>query len=81
MGMKLSVSLPERDVAFLDDYAGRSGMGSRSAALQRAVDVLRLSALGPAYSEAWADWKSSGDGEVWDAAAGDGLSGGSDVPR
>ena len=35
MSMKLSVSLPDKDVAFLDEYAQQQGIESRSAALQR----------------------------------------------
>lgn len=54
--MKLSVSLPNDDVAFLDDYATSHGMTSRSAVVQRAVDVLRAAQLGPAYADAWATW-------------------------
>ena len=32
--MKLSVSLPDEDVEFLDRYAAEHGIGSRSAAVQ-----------------------------------------------
>ena len=39
--MKLSVSLPEDDVAFLDEYTTSHGVPSRSAALQQAVALLR----------------------------------------
>ena len=35
MSMKLSVSLPDKDVAFPDEYAQQQGIESRSAALQR----------------------------------------------
>lgn len=70
--MKISVSLPSDDVAFLDAYASRHGMPSRSAALQRAVDLLRVAQLGPAYAEAWDAWDKD-DGAVWDVTAADGL--------
>ena len=71
--MKLSVSLPDEDVEFLDSYAANQGIGSRSAAVQKAVRLLRASELGPAYEHAWTDWADSDDSERWDAAVGDGL--------
>lgn len=70
--MKLSVSLPEDAVTFLDRYVAGHGMPSRSAAVQRAVDLLRASELGPAYAAAWASWDAE-DGVAWDAVVGDGL--------
>ena len=70
--MKLSVSLPDDDVEFLDRYASTQGIGSRSAAVQKAVRLLRATELGPAYEHAWADWAGD-DGDAWDAATGDGL--------
>ena len=71
--MKLSVSLPDDDVEFLDQYADAKGMASRSAAVHRAVRLLRATELGPAYEDAWAEWEASDDSELWDAAASDGL--------
>lgn len=71
--MKISVSLPEEDVQFLDEYAKRLGMASRSAVVQRAVSLLRASGLGPAYAEAWKEWAASGDEERWESAVADGL--------
>jgi Arc/MetJ-type ribon-helix-helix transcriptional regulator len=70
--VKLSVSLPDEDVEFLDSYAANQGIGSRSAAVQKAVRLLRASELGPAYEDAWTDWADSDDSELWDAAVGDG---------
>ena len=72
--MKLSVSLPDDDVEFLDRYASTQGIESRSAVVHKAVRLLRASELGPAYEDAWSDWADSDDGELWDAAAGDGIS-------
>lgn len=69
--MKLSVSLPEDDVAFLDDYANQQSLDSRSAAVQRAISLLRASELGDAYEEAWDEWFSSGEAGVWERTAGD----------
>lgn len=71
--MKVSVSLPEADVEYLDAYARTQGLDSRSAAVQKAVRLLRASELGAAYEDAWTDWADSEDAELWDAATADGL--------
>jgi Arc/MetJ-type ribon-helix-helix transcriptional regulator len=70
--MKLSVSLPDEDVAFLDRYARGRGMRSRSAAVHRAVDLLRAEELGPAYADAWETWSADG-AEPWESTVADGL--------
>lgn len=72
--MKVSVSLPDEDVHFLDEYSRETGLESRSAALHKAVRLLRAAELGRAYEGAWEEWFGSGDATAWDAAAGDGLS-------
>ena len=72
--MKLSVSLPDEDVRFLDEYAEEQGMGSRSAAVHRAVRLLRASGLGAAYEAAWSEWDESEDAQLWEATINDGLS-------
>ena len=46
--MKVSVSLPDADVEYLDAYAQAQGLDSRSAAVQKAVRLLRASELGAA---------------------------------
>ena len=71
--MKISVSLPYEDIDFLDEYAKSLGIRSRSAVIQRAVRLLRASELGPAYAEAWAEWETGGNADVWDSVVGDGL--------
>lgn len=70
--MKVSISLPQADLEFLDGYAHEHGLPSRSAALHSAVGALRAAQLGDAYEDAWAAWAKS-EGAAWDAAAGDGL--------
>jgi Arc/MetJ-type ribon-helix-helix transcriptional regulator len=72
--MKVSVSLPDDDVEFLDSYADSKGIGSRSAVLHKAVRLLRASELGTAYEEAWASWSANDDGALWESTTGDGLS-------
>ena len=68
------MSLPDDDVEFLDAYAEREGVASRSAVVHRAVRLLRASELGPAYEDAWAQWEASDDITLWDVTTGDGQS-------
>lgn len=69
--MKLSISLPEDDVAFVDGLAEE--FGSRSAVFAHAVRLLRNASLGDQYEQAWDEWEESGEAEVWEAVAGDGI--------
>jgi Arc/MetJ-type ribon-helix-helix transcriptional regulator len=71
--MKVSVSLPDEDVKFLDGYAVSQGIASRSAALHEAVRLLRASETGPEYEQAWGDWAGSDDQVLWDRSSDDGL--------
>lgn len=71
--MKLSVSLPDEDVRFLDEYAAREGIDSRSAVLHRAVRLLRSAGLGHAYELAWHEWDASDDAELWESAVANGI--------
>lgn len=72
--MKVSVSLPDDDVEYLDAYVRSRGLESRSAAVHKAVRLLRASELGAAYEEAWADWEASEDAELWNGVDADGVS-------
>ena len=71
--MKVSVSIPSVDVEFLDSYAHEHGIESRSAAIQQAIRLLRASDLGDAYELAWQEWEASGEAELWESTAADGL--------
>lgn len=71
--MKVSVSLPGEDVEFLDAYAREQGLESRSAALHRAVRLLRTAELAGTYEAAWEEWAAGGDGSLWESSVGDGL--------
>lgn len=73
MSMKLSVSLPDEDVQFLDAYAETQGLPSRSAVLHKAVRLLRGTELASDYEQAFAEWEESGDNSIWDRTASDGL--------
>ncbi len=71
--MKVSVSLPPDDVAFLDAYTQAQGYGSRSAVVHKAVALLRAGELAGGYEDAWRSWASSDDAKVWDMVTADGL--------
>jgi Arc/MetJ-type ribon-helix-helix transcriptional regulator len=71
--MKVSVSLPDDDVEFLDSYAQTQGAQSRSAVLHKAVGLLRAAQLADAYEQAWDPWASSDDAAAWETVAADGL--------
>lgn len=66
---KVSLSLSEGDVAFLDLETLSGRYASRSAAVQDAVRLLRESRLADAYAEAFAE----GYDDAWDSADADGL--------
>ena len=72
--MKVSVSLPEDDIEFLDAYASEQGIGSRSAVVHKAVGLLRAVELSDDYQQAWTDWSASEDDALWDAPLADGVS-------
>lgn len=71
--MKLSVSLPDEDVALLDEYARTSGLPSRSAAVRHAIQLLRHADLEQDYAAAWDEWETSGDLALWESTTADGL--------
>lgn len=73
--MKLSVSISEQDVEFLDDYVSSHDVRSRSAAVAQAVALLRAQVLSDSYEQAWAEWEASDDALVWEAVTADGLDG------
>jgi Arc/MetJ-type ribon-helix-helix transcriptional regulator len=70
--MKVSVSLPDDDLAYLDEYVRRTGAPSRSSALHHAVTLLRMSEIEDAYASAWDEWQEADDRELWDVTSGDG---------
>jgi Arc/MetJ-type ribon-helix-helix transcriptional regulator len=71
--MKVSVSLPEEDVEFLDAYVDSQGFASRSAVVHKAVRLLRAAELGAAYEDAFGEW-SRDEADLWESTVADGLS-------
>ncbi|WES64591.1 antitoxin [Microbacter sp. GSS18] len=67
---KVSLSLSDADVAFLDSETLSGAYPSRSAAVQDAARMLRESRLADAYAQAFEEW----DDDAWDATSGDGIS-------
>lgn len=70
--MKLSVSLPNEDVSFIDAHAARTDAPGRSAVLHEAIRLLRDRELEDQYERAWDDWSAAGADE-WDPTSADGL--------
>jgi Arc/MetJ-type ribon-helix-helix transcriptional regulator len=71
--VKISVSLPDDDLAFVDEYAARTGAGSRSSVIHQAIGLLRLSELEESYAETWREWDASEDARLWRAIVADGI--------
>ena len=71
--MKVSVSLPQDDIEFLDKETRAGRYPSRSAAVKAAVTVLRQAAITDSYAEAWDEWEQSGDDVLWESVVADGL--------
>jgi len=71
--VKLSISLSEEDVQLLDEYARSTGLRTRSAAVRRAIHLLRHPDLEQDYSDAWDEWQGSGEAAAWETVTSDGL--------
>ena len=71
--MKLSVSLSDEDVAVLDAYVEQAGLSSRSAGVQRAVQMLRYPALEEEYAQAWEQWSDDEESHAWEPTSGHGI--------
>ena len=69
--MRISVSLPNSNVDFLDQYVELKQPPSRSAALHRAVHLLKANELGKDYGAAWSEWRI--EEELWGSILSDGI--------
>ena len=72
-GMKVGVSIPDEDVAFIDEYAAQTGAKSRSAVLHEAIGLLRSAALEDAYVAAFQEPGYSTEAALWDTTSADGI--------
>ena len=71
--MKVSISLPDDDLEFLDGYTQQTGLASRSAAVQKAIRLLRTAELSAQYAAAYEEWANSEDAALWETTIADGL--------
>jgi Arc/MetJ-type ribon-helix-helix transcriptional regulator len=71
--MKISVSLPEEDIRFIDEYGAQANVSSRSAVIHEAVTVLRSASMEAAYTAAWDEWAGDEDAAGWETTSSDGL--------
>ncbi len=78
--MKLSISLPDKDIEFIDRQVAERGESSRSAVVRKAVELLRHAELERLYAEYWAAWDEEEDA-VWDVTLADGLDDEPDAAR
>lgn len=72
--MKLSVSLPDDVVEFIDEQTDSGVFESRSAVLKAAVTALRQRTITDSYAAAWDEWEESGEDALWESVAADGMS-------
>lgn len=70
--MKVSVSLPPKDLDFVDRYREPKAR-TRSAVIQQAIALLREAELEAQYDQAFAEWEGTEDAKLWDSVTGDGL--------
>ena len=70
--MKLSISLPEKDVAYIDRHLADHDEPSRSAVIRKAIERLRDEELREAYGELCKEWGTEDD-LLWETTVGDGL--------
>lgn len=71
--MKVSVSISDSDMEFLDGYARSHAIASRSAVVQKAIQLLRYSELSQHYEAAFNEWERDDESRVWDAVVMDGV--------
>ncbi len=71
--MKISVSLAEDELEFIDEQTRVGRYPTRSAALRAAIGLLRDREYTDSYAAAWDEWDESGDGAAWSVASPDGI--------
>lgn len=73
MTAKVSVSLSDDDLTYIDGRA-RSQGGSRSAVIHDLVRISRELEATSDYVAAFREWEESGEAELWEGTASDGIS-------
>ena len=71
--MRIRLSLPDDDLAFIDDHVARHPGSSRASAIRDAIQLLREEELGEEYRAAFDEWHESGEDRLWNTVSGDGI--------
>jgi Arc/MetJ-type ribon-helix-helix transcriptional regulator len=67
--LKISVSLPDEDLEFLDSFRQANGLLSRSAVVHLAIYMLRGAQLTSSYEAAWGEWQDTPESADWAVAS------------
>lgn len=70
---KLSVSIEQQLLAFLEGYQKEYRLKTKSEVISQALRLLRERELESQYAEAMKEWEE--EAELWEAVTGDGLTG------
>lgn len=70
---KLSVSVHSQLAQFIERYQEAHGVPTKSEVVERALELLQKNELRQQYAEAYKEWAESGEAELWNLTAGDGL--------
>jgi hypothetical protein len=70
---KLSISVDETYLPFIDNYQRQHNVKTKSEVLERALELLRRTELERAYAEAAEEWRNNPDAKLWENTVGDGL--------
>ena len=71
--VKLSVSVDQGVVPFIERYQNDHTVRTKSEVVERALELLRKAELEQAYKEAAQDWLENPDAALWENTVGDGI--------
>ena len=71
--IKLSVSVDQTFVPFIERYQHNHTIRTKSEVVERALELLRKAELEQAYKEAAQDWLENPDAALWENTVGDGI--------
>lgn len=71
--IKLSVSVDQGFVPFIERYQQDHTVRTKSEVVERALELLRKAELEQAYKEAAQDWLENPDAALWENTVGDGI--------
>lgn len=73
MGVKISVSIPEDELALLDELIAREELPNRSAGVRRAIEEFRRARLAAEYKECFSQPSFEDEAKLWEDTLADGL--------